>query len=130
MKQLVFPCGATHRFPDLPEFPTTSDHIFEDGSIGFTVGGPRILSPLLPDGMRAPCATWCVKPGLHCKENLVYLGDSPELQTVTTCAARIVEDGIDVTPKPTGPCRHCEVRRAYAATHRRAAKNRLPLPDR
>jgi hypothetical protein len=130
MKQLVFPCGATHPFPDLPEYPTTALHILKDGSIDFLVGAPRTLSPLLANGQRAPCADWCVKPGRHAKEHLVYFGDSPELQTITTCAARIVEDGIDVTPTPTGPCRHCEVQRAYATACRRAAKNRLPMPDR
>ena len=39
MKQLVFPCGATHPRADSPPIPTIRTHVCENGCWEFGVGG-------------------------------------------------------------------------------------------
>lgn len=46
---------------------------------------------------------------------------------ITTCVGRLLEDGIDTTPLPTGYRAHCREQRAYDAAVARPGES---LPDR
>jgi hypothetical protein len=125
MRQLVFPCGASHEVPTGQAYPFTGAHVSKNGSMLLLVGAAGCAPPKLPDGNRAPCAMYCLKPGRHVKEQLAY--ESNELVWIMSCHGRLYEDGIDVTPPLIGRCPHCEKKRKYLAECVRAAKSRERL---
>ena len=112
-RQLVFPCGASYDLHD-EAYPLDGAHVFRDGSMSMVVAGTGCTRPDRPSGGTAPCFTDCLKPGRHRKQQRVHEGPSGDKRGwITTCVGRLVEDGIDTTPLPTGSCAHCREQRAY-----------------
>ena len=127
MRALVFSCGASHPLP-IEIDPFERGHRAKNGSLEIVVGAPRCAVPKFADGKPAPCASYCLKPGRHAREQQVYEGN--DLVWITLCQARLHEDAVDVTPPVVGKCPHCVEQKAYIVACRRAARLKQPIPDR
>jgi hypothetical protein len=123
-KRIVFPCGAYY---PVNEWPIDGVHYARDGAVRLMV------YPSTPPydekrGQQAHCLFEC--PTKRRRSEQWGFDEHGRRGKYVTCHARLVLDGIDITPPAPARCPHCEEQRTYEQACRKAARRGEEVPER